>query len=115
MLSLFYRWYYSRKSTKDIAYESAVIGFELLFFINVLSLLKLITGFSFKFWDKSKYDLYPIIIIGTIVVGIIISLLAPKKKVVSINYDLRDESTDYTVLIIYIITSFILLIVAAKS
>jgi hypothetical protein len=115
MVSLFYRWYNSRKSTKDIAYESAIIGLELLLSINVLSLLKLLIGFSFKFWNNPKSDLYPIIIIGAIVLGFIISLLAPKKKVESINYDLRDESTDYTVLIIYIIASFVLLIISAKS
>jgi hypothetical protein len=115
MVSLFYQWYNSRKSSKNITYESAVIGFELLLFINTLSLLKLLFGFSFTFWYKSKLELYPELIIGTIVVGFIISLLAPKKKVKAINYELRDKDIDNLFLIIYIIASFVLFIISAKS
>lgn len=113
MISLFYRWYSGRKSTKDIAYESSILALELFVFMNGLSLLKLFNlwnGFSLESFSKTQ--LYPIIIIGAVAIGLIISFLAPKKKVIEIVS--REQLSDYTLLVIYIVLSFILLIVAAK-
>jgi len=118
ILSLFYRWYNSRESTKDIAYYSAILAFELFLFMNILSLIKyfnLWNIFPLNWENNSNDGMYITIIVVAISFGFIISLLAPQKDVKSINYDLRDQDTDYFVLVVYIIASFVLLFISAKT
>ena len=50
---------------------------------------------------------YVLVLIGIIIGSFIISLLAPRKKIKSINYDLRDDTVDFVLFFIYIIGSVI--------
>jgi hypothetical protein len=102
----------NQKSSKIIAYESALMIFVAILFMNFMSLIKIYNiPLSFKILKTySKLEQYFIVGIVCIICCFILSFFAPKKKVKSINYDLRDEAVDYTIMFIYTIGSFLLLI-----
>jgi hypothetical protein len=112
MVTLFYHWFNTRKSSKLIAYESAIWTFVVVLFSNFVALLKLFhyDSFSFDMDKRTEPENYIIIAVGILIGGFIISLFAPKKKIKAINYDLRDESIDFSIMFIYTIGSFVLLI-----
>jgi len=112
MVSLFYRWFNNQKSSKLIAYESALMVFSAILFFNFIALLKLfhIDSFSFDINQRSKLLNYLFFGAGLLIASLFLSIFAPRGKVKSINYDLRDEVVDYTIMFIYSIGSFILLI-----
>jgi len=111
MVSLFYHWFNTRKSSKIIAYESALWGFVVILFCNFIALLKILhlNTFFFNLENDSKTKNYLIVGAGILVAGFILSIFAPRKKVKSINYDLRDETVDFTIMFVYTIGSFVLL------
>lgn len=109
MVSLFYRWFNNQKSSKLIAYESALMGFSVVLFCNFVALLKLLhfDSLSFDMTKRSKLLNYLFFGTGLLIVSLTLSILAPRKKIKSINYDLRDEGVDFTIMFIYVIGSFI--------
>ena len=110
IVSLFYHWFNTRNSSKLIAYESAIGTFVIVLFSNFLAILKLSHHddfFTFSMSDRTKSEYYLIIAIGILFFGFILSIFAPKKKIKSINYDLRDQSVDFTIMFIYSIGSFL--------
>lgn len=112
MVSLFYHWFNTRNSSKLIAYESAIGTFVIVLFSNFLAILKLFhfDSFTFSMSNRTKPENYIIIGIGILICGFILSIFSPKKRIKSINYDLRDEGIDFTIMFIYSIGSFALLI-----
>lgn len=112
VVSLFYHWFINQKSSKIIAYESALMIFIAVLFMNFMSLIKIYNiTVSFEILNTySKLEKYVIVGIVCVFCCLILSFFAPKKKVKAINYDLRDEAVDYTIMFIYTIGSFLLLI-----
>lgn len=111
IVSIFYHWFSTRKSSKIIAYESALWGFVVVLFSNFMAFSKILNlNINLNLNKYSNVENYLIVGTGILVGGFILSIFAPRKKVKSINYDLRDESVDFTIMFVYLIGSFGLLI-----
>jgi len=126
IVSLFYHWFNTKESSKDVAYEISLIAFTILLFCNLLTIftainmmdyygMKNIDVFLKNFIHLNKEQQYLIAGIGLIVGSLLNSVLASRKKIKSINYDLRDETIDFVFLFIYIIGSITLFVIVAKN
>ena len=97
LVSLFYHWFSTKESTRSVAYAYSLIAFTAFLNINIMTMLIIfkMDEYILKFTKINNDTKYVLVLIGIIIGSFIISLLAPRKKIKSINYDLRDDTVDF--------------------
>jgi len=115
-ISIFYHWYYDKPNRRKSAYENAVMISVFFIYMNIISILVILNlwdSFSFGFEKLSKIGNY-------IQFGVcfgsgyfIFYFLAPKKKIMAINYETLNRFKDRTIALTYWIVSLLLLFVVA--
>lgn len=109
--SVFYHWYLEKPKSRDIAYESAIIMVIFCLFINICSIIVILNlwdNFSFGAESWTKTESYIKAGGGFVVSCFILAILAPRKKVLAINYETLSRFDDRTIAITYWITTIIL-------
>ena len=113
--SIFYHWYFEKPKSRDIAYESAIMMAIFCLFVNiclVIVILNLWNNLSFgvEYWTKTES--YIKFGSGFVASCFILVILAPKKKVLSINYETLSRFDDKTIAITYWIATTILFFIS---
>lgn len=107
MILTIYRWY-DNGSHKKIAYERALLMIVFLIWMNIITLI-----IFFKLWNSFSFGIENLSHLGGLIVfalvymffSFLLSLLIPKKKILALNIEKRDQPTDYFYLLAYIIIS----------
>ena len=107
MILTIYRWY-DNGSHKKIAYERALLMIVFLMWMNIITLIiffKLWNSFSFGIENLSHEEQVIGASLGILFFSFLLRLLIPKKKILALNIEKRDQPTDYFYLLAYIIIS----------
>ena len=113
MILTIYRWY-DNGSHKNIAYERALLMIVFLIWMNIITFI-----IFFKLWNSFSFGIENLSHEGGLIVfalvymffSFLLSLLIPKKKILALNKEKRDQPTDYFYLLAYIIISLGLLFI----
>ena len=115
-ISIFYHWYYDKPKSRKSAYEKAVMISVFFIFMNIISFLVFLNlwdSFSFGFEKLSKIENYIQFGVCFGVGYFIFYFLAPKKKIMAINYETLNRFKDRTIALTYWIVSLLLFFVVA--
>jgi hypothetical protein len=110
MILTIYRWY-DNGSHKNIAYERALLMIVFLIWMNIFTFIiffKLWNSFSFGIENLNHEEQLIVASSGILFFSFLLSLLIPKKKILALNKEKRDQPTDYFYLLAYIIISLCL-------
>ena len=112
----FYNYYSESNSARGSAYEKALgstITVILFNFLTVLNFLNLPRVYEF-FYSRSKVELFAMIVAVLIPAFIILSILYKKREISLMKYDEKKLRRSGWFVCIYVLFSFILLIVSSR-